>query len=103
MVDKTLLLADNRQRGAPWCQAHSDLVDRWLVDLFRAATDGADGGGVALVAVGGYGRSELCPQSDIDVVLVHDGRRDIATIADPIWYPICDEGLHLGHSASHVP
>ena len=54
--------------------------------------------GVALVAVGGYGRAELSPQSDIDLLLLHDGRPDIATIAERVWYPIWDEGLKLGHS-----
>ena len=53
---------------------------------------------LALVAVGGYGRSSLCPYSDLDVVLVHNGHRDIAKVADAIWYPVWDEGVHLDHS-----
>ncbi len=57
---------------------------------------------MALVAVGGYGRAELCPSSDIDVMLVHDRRSDIAKVADRIWYPIWDAGLHLGHSVCTV-
>src|SRR4051794_11154405 len=101
MVDRAVLLADNTKRGAAWCRAHSDLVDEWLAGLFDAAAGDGDGG-LALVAVGGYGRAELCPQSDIDVMLVHDGRRDVAAVADRIWYPIWDEGLHLGHSVSTV-
>ncbi len=57
------------------------------------------------MAVGGYGRQELCPQSDIDVMLVHDRRANldqVAKIADRIWYPIWDEGFHLGHSVCTV-
>ena len=50
------------------------------------------------IAVGGYGRSSLCPYSDLDVVLVHNGHRDIRAVADGIWYPVWDEGVHLDHS-----
>ena len=50
------------------------------------------------MAVGGYGRSSLCPYSDLDVVLVHNGHRDIRAVADGIWYPVWDEGVHLDHS-----
>src|SRR3954463_5077797 len=57
---------------------------------------------IALVAVGGYGRQELCPGSDIDVLLLHRGRKDIATVADRIWYPLWDDGLKLGHGVRTV-
>src|SRR5438874_1349838 len=100
MVDPGPLLADNELAGTEWCRVHAGFVDDWLARLFTDA-GGADEG-TALVAVGGYGRSELCPQSDIDVMLVHDGRRDVAALADRIWYPIWDEGLHLGHSVCTI-
>jgi len=51
------------------------------------------------VALGGYGRGELCPHSDLDVLLLHDGRRDVAELASRIWYPIWDSGIRLDHSA----
>src|SRR6202043_271772 len=54
----------------------STTADRWLASLLGAEP------GVALVAVGGYGRRELLPRSDLDVVLLHGGRDDIAGIAD---------------------
>jgi [protein-PII] uridylyltransferase len=95
------LLADETLRGRDWCRAHSELVDAWLAELFTSAV-GDEAEGAALVAVGGYGRSELCPNSDIDVMLVHDKRSDIAELAERIWYPIWDEGLHLGHSVSTI-
>ena len=54
--------------------------------------------GVALVALGGYGRRELSLQSDLDVLLLHDGRSDIGSIADAVWYPVWDTGVKLGHA-----
>jgi [protein-PII] uridylyltransferase len=72
-------------------------VDRWLAELLGAEP------GVALVAVGGYGRRELLPRSDLDVVLLHDGRDGIAGIADQIWYPVWDSGAELDHAVRTVP
>ena len=72
-------------------------VDRWLAELLGAEP------GVALVAVGGYGRRELLPRSDLDVLLLHGGRDDIAGIADRIWYPVWDSGAELDHAVRTVP
>jgi len=71
--------------------------------LCAAAYAAADGpwSGVALVAVGGYGRGELAPCSDLDVVLVHDDDLP-AGVLDPvlerIWYPLWDSGSRVDHS-----
>jgi [protein-PII] uridylyltransferase len=67
-------------------------TDRWLASLL------GDEAGVALVAVGGYGRRELLPGSDLDVLLLHAGRPDISVLADRIWYPIWDSGARLDHA-----
>ena len=72
-------------------------VDRWLAELLGAESD------VALVAVGGYGRRELLPRSDLDVLLLHGGRDNIAGIADRIWYPVWDSGAELDHAVRTVP
>jgi [protein-PII] uridylyltransferase len=93
---QTLLDRDDLQ-GDAFCHAYAGAADEWLTDLFDGAT-GGDGRGIALVAVGGYGRGELCPYSDLDVVLVHRGRRGISEMADRIWYPVWDEGISLDHS-----
>jgi [protein-PII] uridylyltransferase len=84
-------------RGDAFCQAYSDAADEWLTGLFDQAT-GGDPKGLALLAVGGYGRGELCPHSDLDVVLIHKGRKDVSATADRIWYPVWDEGISLDHS-----
>jgi [protein-PII] uridylyltransferase len=54
------------------------------------------------VAVGSYARGELSPGSDVDVVLVHDGRGEIAAVADRLWYPLWDAGFILGHTTNTV-
>jgi len=88
------LVADPTLGGLAFGAAASDVVDEWLVGLF------GDEPGVVLLAVGAYGRRELCPESDLDLVLIHDGRRgrDLRALADPIWYPIWDAGFKLDHS-----
>ncbi|WP_138734911.1 [protein-PII] uridylyltransferase [Modestobacter excelsi] len=91
-------------------------VDDWLAGLLADALAGTPrpsrrrsgppsgpaGAGVALVAVGSLGRRELPPHGDLDLVLVHDGRREIAALADALWYPVWDAGLRLDHSVRTV-
>lgn len=81
-------------------------ADRRLRQLFSAAvpsggSDPREGPGLALVAVGGYGRSELSPFSDLDVVLLHDPSIEeslVREVAEAIWYPLWDDGVALDHS-----
>jgi [protein-PII] uridylyltransferase len=84
----TSFAADRSRRSAE--------TDRWLASLLGAEP------GVALVAVGGYGRRELLPGSDLDVLLLHDGRDGIAAMADRIWYPIWDSGTRLDHAVRTI-
>ncbi|MCM1942466.1 [protein-PII] uridylyltransferase [Streptomyces sp. G3] len=92
------LLTEGARSGPPRRRALAELTDDWLAGLFGAATGGHTG--VSLVAVGGYGRGELSPRSDLDLLLLHDGRDDkaVAALADRLWYPVWDLGLDLDHS-----
>jgi len=72
-------------------------ADEWISRLFAEATEGKTAG-FALVGVGGYGRSELCPGSDLDVMLVHQRRRNVKQVADKLWYSVWDGGVKLDHS-----
>ncbi len=76
---------------------YADAADRRLAELFDRATAGKHRG-LALVAVGGYGRRELCPGSDLDLVLIHRRRRNFDQVAKQLWYAIWDDGLKLDHS-----
>jgi [protein-PII] uridylyltransferase len=88
------LVADRTLGGLAFARAYSDAVDLWMAELL------GEPAGIAVLAVGAYGRRELCPASDLDLVLVHDGKRgrDLAALADRIWYPIWDSGVALDHS-----
>src|SRR4051794_38396868 len=92
-------------------------LDSWLTALLADAAGGTPPprhrrgappprrgtDGLALVAVGSLGRREPPPHGDLDLVLVHDGRPEIAALADALWYPIWDAGLRLDHSVRSVP
>ncbi|MFI2379270.1 [protein-PII] uridylyltransferase [Streptomyces sp. NPDC018964] len=92
------LLTEEARSGPPRRAALADLTDDWLGGLFAAGAQGARG--VSLVAVGGYGRAELSPRSDLDLLLLHDGGdpEAVAALADRLWYPVWDLGLALDHS-----
>ncbi|MFJ1591569.1 [protein-PII] uridylyltransferase [Kitasatospora albolonga] len=95
------LLQQEVRSGPPRRAALARLTDDWLTGLFTAAANRAGVRGAALVAVGGYGRAELSPRSDLDLLLLHDGSADAAAIsalADAVWYPVWDLGLALDHS-----
>jgi [protein-PII] uridylyltransferase len=80
---------------------YTAMVDAWVGQLVAAAfasSGVAPDAPVAVLAVGGYGRGELCPASDLDLIVVHDRVRDVAAFADALWYPIWDSGIHLDHS-----
>ncbi|MFC8205838.1 [protein-PII] uridylyltransferase [[Kitasatospora] papulosa] len=95
------LLQQEARSGPPRRAALARLTDAWLDGLFTTAAERAGVRGAALVAVGGYGRGELSPRSDLDLLLLHDGTADaaaVAALADGIWYPVWDLGLALDHS-----
>ena len=99
-LDRLVLLQDTSRRGAAFCGLLSEKVDLWLQQLWENA--GGPATGAALVAVGGYGRSELSPGSDIDVYLLYEPKTPVSALAESIWYPIWDEGIKLGHAVRTV-
>ena len=89
-------LRPNEVAAAPGRRARAEVLDGWLASLMPETA------GLALVAVGGLGRREPAPYGDLDLILVHDGKPDIASVADALWYPIWDAGLRLDHSVRTV-
>ncbi|MEU4803481.1 [protein-PII] uridylyltransferase [Actinosynnema sp. NPDC023587] len=97
-----LLAPGRRVTGESLREALVDLHEFWLTAHAARAGVGGPGGGLALVAVGGLGRRELVPYSDLDLVLVHDGRQGIDAIAERLWYPLWNSGIGLDHSVRTV-
>jgi [protein-PII] uridylyltransferase len=85
-------------------EALTDLHEFWLTVHAAHAGIGADTTGIALVAVGGLGRRELVPYSDLDLVLVYEGKRNgrIEKVAEQLWYPLWNSGVGLDHSVRTV-
>ncbi|MEV7088169.1 [protein-PII] uridylyltransferase [Streptomyces sp. NPDC093085] len=95
------LLQEKARPGPPRRAALARLTDDWLNALFTTAARETGVRGAALVAVGGYGRGELSPRSDLDLLLLHDGKtsaKAVAALADRVWYPVWDLGIALDHS-----
>jgi [protein-PII] uridylyltransferase len=79
--------------GLDVCRALSEAMDACLTRLAAPLA----GEQFAVVAVGGYGRSELCLYSDIDLMLLHAGQVPQRAI-ESILYPLWDAGLKVGHA-----
>jgi len=101
---RATLVANQSLRGRAWGAALADEIDRALIDVFEDfdATEN-----VVVVALGSYGRREMCPGSDVDVLLVHalKGRKSAESVremAERLWYPLWDAGLVTGHGARSV-
>ncbi len=68
-----------RPSGEAWCQKHSDLIDRVLVALSREIEQEFQNfRPLTLVAVGGYGRRQLSPHSDVDLVLIPSDEQQVS-------------------------
>ena len=81
----------------------SDLVDRELSILFStSATEHLENPKhVALSAVGGYGRGELAPGSDLDLLILHDGSNKAESLTEFVnafLYPLWNSGRSIDHS-----
>ncbi len=96
--------------GEDSCRRYSDAMDAVVAALHdrasrRCRADSTDRGNrLAAVAVGGYGRRELCPQSDVDLLFLHPYKMDpyVESMTERILYPLWDLGLEVGYSVRNV-
>ena len=75
----------------------AELFDAALAEMFDAADAPP---GVGLAALGGYGRSQQLPRSDVDLLIVHDGRHAdaVADLTQRLLYPLWDGGFEVGQA-----
>ena len=81
----------------------SDQADRELMTLFRDAllASSISEDSVALAAVGGFGRGELSPGSDLDITFVCNGSvsdEQKSLLVNAVLYPLWDKGWAVDHS-----
>lgn len=83
--------------GRAWCEVWTEAVDTALCDL---AAPGLGEHRFSVVAIGGYGRKELCPGSDIDLLLLHDRlpKDVLERLVRDIVYPLWDADLTVGYA-----
>jgi [protein-PII] uridylyltransferase len=80
-------------------RARSNEGDLLLSSLFTES--GANADEVAIAAVGGFGRGELSPGSDLDIVILHTGslsEKELSELVNKILYPLWDKNIKIDHS-----
>jgi [protein-PII] uridylyltransferase len=101
--------------GIEICRGRAAIIDTLLRYLWETAKSTLSAQAqeefppLALVAIGGYGRAELNPQSDIDFMFLHNGQVAgmralpyLSKVIDGLLYPLWDLGLKVGHSVRSV-
>ena len=90
--------------GEEFCRSRSSLMDSVLGRLWNRALDLQEDpkshSGLSLVAVGGYGREELSPYSDIDLLFLHlpGNGKDLKGWIQALLHPLWDWGLTVGYT-----
>src|SRR5262245_7674452 len=103
-LDSLKFKHDEGASGGESVRAHAQFIDdliRALVRLIRVeARADLPPAPFVVVALGGYGRSELHPSSDIDLMVVHGGERTpfVQRVTQELLYILWDLGLQIGHS-----
>jgi len=89
-------------KGRALLGEHTQLIDQHLCQKFVDCPESASG--MTLIAVGGYGRRELFPLSDIDLLLLYrpEAEAALAAVTQAVFYPLWDAGLEVGHSVRSV-
>ena len=103
--------------GLEICRARSAILDCIIRNLWETALNTLSSQArkefppIAVVAIGGYGRGELNPHSDIDLMFLHEGQvvahrtrplPALEKMINGVWLPLFDLGLKPGHSVRTI-
>ena len=112
LASKTSLIQNALTSGSGLRTTHkyADLMDRFIRALFleaglRDRIREVQRDGLCVIALGGYGRRELCISSDVDLMVIHQGMlsNEIGDIISRALYPLWDAKLEVGHSILTIP
>ena len=89
--------------GRDLLKKHTQLIDASIRHYYQGCPPELRAQ-TALVALGGYGRSELFPFSDVDILLLHapEVGNQLTTAVETVLYPLWDAGLEVGHGVRTV-
>lgn len=97
------------QSGARTASKYAGLMDRLIRSLFHEAglrdnTRTVQKDTLVVLALGSYGRRELCLESDVDLMVIHQGRLSpgMTGVIPRVIYPLWDAKLEVGHSVLTV-
>ena len=103
--------------GLEICRAHSAILDNIILHLWGVALNSLSAQArrefppISVVALGGYGRGELNPQSDVDLMFLHEGQVAahrtkalpiLEKVMNGVWLPLFDLGIKPGHSVRTI-
>ena len=111
MADIVAGLATHPRKGRETVRAIAELTDATVRAVHHVATTRlhpnlarTEGERLAVMAVGGYGRGEMAPQSDVDLLFVHPWKTAgwIESVVESMLYMLWDLKLKVGHATRSV-
>lgn len=90
--------------GQPLLAEQSRLADAFILKHFQEASASGSPDSISIIALGGYGRGELFPYSDIDLLILFrdNAKEEMEQVVSGVLYPLWDTGLDVGHGVRTI-
>lgn len=107
IVLKTLetLLYANTRAGLKIARTYAWFIDQLITAIFVriTSTNTISNSNIAFIATGGYGRQEMAPFSDIDILfLISTDTLEYKSIIETLLYTLWDSGFKVGHATRTI-